>query len=241
MSAQANQGGQGVARPEVQPYKPSLFYEPQAIVTVKVEGQTFKVHKKILVTNSEYFEKALNGPFLEAQTQTIDLEDDVKKDDFGLYVDTLYRWYFAKNFHPGDAPLNQRFGTLHVALHFWMLSDRFLNIHMRDTTAEWLKGFILSFTVPNWKSWYDTTPPFVPSATLNLWVLRFQLGFNDCQTYTLPFTEMIVQAAANMPPELFSSVHDMLEPEFRSAVTKKFIRRFVDPKLERPPERAQMP
>lgn len=62
------------------------------------------------------------------------LSDDVKKDDFVLYVDVLdcspsnddrgVRWS-TKDFHLLFGPLEEPYYYLRNALHFWMLSDEF--------------------------------------------------------------------------------------------------------------------
>ncbi|KAK7745455.1 hypothetical protein SLS53_002953 [Cytospora paraplurivora] len=279
MSAQADQSDQGVPRPEIdllefglEAYK--LCSEPQDVVIIKVEGEAFKVHKALLVKDSKYFEEALNSRSLEAQTQTIDLED-VKKDDFALYVDVLNRSDSVKEDDFGSyvnalnrsdsvkkidlslyidvinrsssfknlanslsllcKPVDEPCHRLRDAVHLWILSEKFQNSRLRAIAANGLDEVISWSTERGWKWLHEQPRSKIPSSTLNGWVFGFQEAFNDCQTCTLPFTEKIVQAAANMPPELFYELHDMLEPAFRSAVTKKFIRRFMEPKLEQPP------
>ncbi|RDW84922.1 hypothetical protein BP6252_02512 [Coleophoma cylindrospora] len=49
----------------------------------------FLLHKKLLVTQSEYFNKALNGPFREAEENTIYLKED-DPDAIGILVSWLY-------------------------------------------------------------------------------------------------------------------------------------------------------
>ncbi len=39
------------------------------------QQRAFKVHKQLLVLNSPYFEKALNGPFSEASKQEVVIDD----------------------------------------------------------------------------------------------------------------------------------------------------------------------
>ncbi|EMR63842.1 putative btb poz domain protein [Eutypa lata UCREL1] len=43
--------------------------------TVKCDGKTWAVHKSILCSRSEWFEKALNGHFMEAATSIVTIEE----------------------------------------------------------------------------------------------------------------------------------------------------------------------
>ncbi|KAH7382019.1 hypothetical protein BKA64DRAFT_218554 [Cadophora sp. MPI-SDFR-AT-0126] len=75
--------------------EPSLnLVDPQPIVTIHVIGgdyekQSFKVHKNYICHYSPFFEAALNGPFIEGQTQEVDLTD-TPPFIFGTFVNWLY-------------------------------------------------------------------------------------------------------------------------------------------------------
>ncbi|KEQ60688.1 uncharacterized protein M437DRAFT_53902 [Aureobasidium melanogenum CBS 110374] len=61
------------------------------MVTVRVGSgrQEFCIHKKILCSNSTYFDKALSGQFVEAQTRVVELED-IHPLLFKIFVAWLY-------------------------------------------------------------------------------------------------------------------------------------------------------
>ncbi|KAJ8112973.1 hypothetical protein OPT61_g4788 [Boeremia exigua] len=63
----------------------------QGVVTVEVGPDRIKyfVHRTLLEQHSEYFKKALNGPWKEAEDRTVRLED-VDCGAFGVFVDWLY-------------------------------------------------------------------------------------------------------------------------------------------------------
>lgn len=55
-----------------------------SIATIKTKGGiTFHLHKDILTEESACFDKALKEPFIESQTQLIDL-DDIEPRYFGI-------------------------------------------------------------------------------------------------------------------------------------------------------------
>ncbi|KAF2127077.1 hypothetical protein P153DRAFT_432919 [Dothidotthia symphoricarpi CBS 119687] len=61
------------------------------IVTIEIGPEHTKhlIHKALLIEHSEYFKKALNGPWKEAQNGAISLED-VDSGTFDIFVDWLY-------------------------------------------------------------------------------------------------------------------------------------------------------
>lgn len=193
-----------------------------------VEGKVFKAQKAVLVKDSLYFDRALNGPFREGQTQTIDLEDDVDAKDFAFYVEVAYRSYFNEDFKLRE----ERSGRLRTVLLLWVLTDHFLNGRLRAITTEGLEWLLRVFDVRNWEYHYKSA--YTPHRMLLKWITVLQAAFKDCLMRDIPFKDKFAEAAAAMPPQLFSEMHDTLDPEFRSAVTKKFIKRFEDPRLRRP-------
>lgn len=198
--------------------------EDQHLVTIKVRGKVFKAQKPVLVKDSPYFDRALNGPFLEGQTQTIDLEDDVDPKDFSVYVDSAYRLYFNKDFK-----LSNR---VHVSTcdisGLWVLADRFLNVCLQALATEGMGWKLKDYTVQFWESRYRT------SSDPSFGVISLQKIFNSCSVHAVPVRDMLAEAAAAMPPQLFSELHNTLDTKFRSAVTKGFMKRFKNPNLKRP-------
>ncbi|KAF2035581.1 hypothetical protein EK21DRAFT_84622 [Setomelanomma holmii] len=63
----------------------------EGLVTVEIgpDLKQFYIHKALLVRHSEYFAKALPGPWIEAQENVITL-DNVGEDIFELFVHWLY-------------------------------------------------------------------------------------------------------------------------------------------------------
>ncbi|ROV91774.1 hypothetical protein VSDG_06440 [Cytospora chrysosperma] len=233
MSDQGDQKNEGSPSVDANSTKQSLSFEAQHLVTVMVEGKVFKAQKAVLVKDSLYFDRALNGPFREGQTQTIDLEDDVDANDFVFYVEVAYRSYFNEDFKLRKEHLGACFQErLRTVLNLWVLTDRFLNGRLRAIATEGLEWLLRVFDVRNWEFHYKSAS--TPHQDLLYWITLLQSGFKECLEFDTPLKDKFAEAAAAMPPQLFSELHDTLDPEFRSAVTKKFIKRFEDPKLRRP-------
>ncbi|KAI4937144.1 uncharacterized protein J4E92_001871 [Alternaria infectoria] len=71
--------------------RPSEAAQEPVFVIVEV-GDTktrYHVHRSLLVEHSEYFKKALNGPWKEAQDGVVTLED-VECSTFSIFVDWVY-------------------------------------------------------------------------------------------------------------------------------------------------------
>ncbi|EMD85158.1 hypothetical protein COCC4DRAFT_66532 [Bipolaris maydis ATCC 48331] len=76
------------------PPKKALFFgsvAKQSFVVIKVgpEKVPYEVHKALLTHYSEYFSSALNGPWKEAQENSITL-NDIDPKTFGIFVHWLY-------------------------------------------------------------------------------------------------------------------------------------------------------
>ncbi|KAK1991265.1 hypothetical protein LX36DRAFT_663460 [Colletotrichum falcatum] len=75
----------GAPRPEELSDAGSLLRQPQTIIWLKTSGQSFAIHKSLLIESSKYFQRCLDGPFAESMTNTIDLDDDEDEDGDGDY------------------------------------------------------------------------------------------------------------------------------------------------------------
>ncbi|ROW11316.1 hypothetical protein VMCG_01563 [Cytospora schulzeri] len=242
MSEQADQKTEGAAGADDNSPKQSLFFEAQHLVTIKVKGKIFKVQKAVLVKDSPYFDRALNGSFREGQTQTIDLEDDVDDEHFSIYVELVYRSYFDEEFQLNKydrlckGSLSSDYTKrLRAVLHLWVLADRFLNDRLQAVAIEGMALVLSKFNVQDWKFRYQYFSPHLVVAQIT----SLQEVFEECPMHGSLIKDKLAEAAAAMPPQLFSELHDTLDPEFRSAVTKKFIKRFELLDLRRVPVQDQ--
>lgn len=208
-----------------------------------MEGKAFTVHKVLLVKDSDYFEKALNGPFVEAQTRTINLGDDISSAQFGVYVDVLYRSYVDKGykFRPGVLDLHkaafytepkQKVGPRSQILWLWRLSDRFLNKRLLEIAEVSFKWFIRNFTVLKWEAMY-TGRGHTDHQLLSR-ITSLQDAYQHCVEHDLPQMDEIVRCTANMPLQLFTKHYDDLDDDFRTVVMKQLMKRFENPNLKRP-------
>lgn len=210
---------------------PTVNREPQDIATIIVEGKKFNVYKSLLVQDSKYFERALNGSFVEGDTQTIEMGDDVTSKEFGMYIDTLHRFFFSKNFQfRPQAEFN--WDTFKECLTLWKLSDRFLNQRMQSLAQEALKHNAGRYSMRNWEIWYKN--PENSDEGLEHLVVNLQDAFKLCQELNIPEQEHFVDGASNMPVQLFTELHDKLDIEFRTPVMKKILKRAQKPGLKRP-------
>lgn len=212
--------------------------EPQEIATINVGGKAFKVYKALLVKDSDYFEKALDGPFAEGLTQTIDLGDDVSSVEFGIYVDVLHRSYATKQyvFRParrlGVSPSRNR-----RILSLWKLSDRFLNKHLLKIAEESFSHYMNNFTTSAWA--YQCQNPLTSDEFLHFIALDLHRLHDYCVQNNLPQANEVVSAVANMPAQLLGEYYDDFKASFRAKVMKTALKRFEQPELKRPSKQEQ--
>lgn len=205
--------------------------EPQVIATIIVEGKKFNIYKALLVEDSKYFERALNGSFVEGATQTIEMGDDVTVQEFGIYVDALHRNFFIKNFQFRPI-INPKVSRFTQCLALWKLSDRFLNQQMQSIAQEALEFHADAHSKANWEKWYQDPKWSDPS--LRSAVLILQDAFQLCEESNIPWQDTFIECASNIPVQLFTKLHDELDIKCRTAVMKKILKRFEIPSLKRP-------
>lgn len=206
-----------------------MFRAPLAVATVSVHGSNYTVHSDLLCRESEYFKGCLRGSFSEAETQTVVIDDeDISVDDFGLWVDLLYRVYFSK---PGAFVLRKEEmgGTLSTMqlLTLWKLSDRFLNKPLAAIVHESLQHRLGLYSVQQWRKLYRTRP----AQDIKSRVSRLQDAYRYCCEQSLPFTDDIVDACANCPPQVYDSSVAILDKEFMEQVSRRMIMAHADNSL----------
>ncbi|KAJ4397099.1 hypothetical protein N0V93_001323 [Gnomoniopsis smithogilvyi] len=200
--------------------------EPQDIVTVMVEKRGFKVYKAFLVKDSKYFERALEGPFVDGETQTIEVGDDVTAKDFGYYIDALYRSFFARGAFQFRPRQQAGLSRMELCLRLWRLSDKFLNRPMQAIAREALNHCLRTRCYPDsWSRFYNTSS--ISDEGPKDLALQIQSFFHLCQEFGAPFQDLAVQSASNMPIQLLVELHDELDIDFRGPVVKKFLERLA--------------
>lgn len=214
----------------------STCRNPLSVATIAVHGKEFFVHADLLCRNSEYFTRCLRGGFAEAETQRVVLDDDdVTVEDFGLWVDLLYRHHFQK---PDTFVLRKEEtgGTLSTKqiLTLWKLSDRFMNRTLAALAEESLQHRLSLYSVEQWRKLYRTRP----SADIKSRVSRLQDAYRYCCDQQLPFVEDIVIACANCPPQVYGDCVPLLEPDFMMLVSKRMILAQADNQLISKEQRA---
>lgn len=208
---------------------------PQDVATIDVSGKLFKVHQALLVKDSDYFEKALNGPSLEGQTQTIDLGYDVSSAHFGVYVDVLYRSYVVKNYvYRAQDSDTRDVVTCRQALWLWRLADRFLNKRFAMIAEEAFSWSMDMYSVSQWEVNYEL--PEKTDDCLGGLVSSLEKLYEYCVRYSMPQQDQVVAAAANMPMQLLAKYHDGFQTGFRTKVMLKLMKRLENPNLKRPSE-----
>ncbi|KAL1868270.1 hypothetical protein Daus18300_005994 [Diaporthe australafricana] len=179
--------------------------------------------------HSRYFGRALNGPFSEAQTNSIDF-DDITAEDFGLYVSVIYplvlcnlqlEWSDIRTEYDDDAPLS-------LFLRLWKLGDRLLNSKVcAIAKIEIEKRFECLET-----SMWDRMYMYRSEGTIKATMLSLQSDFRSCKEMGAPFEQDFIQAAGNIPPQAFAvHMEDLEDKEFRSEVMKAFAMRFANPEV----------
>lgn len=183
----------------------------------------FYVHKTILTKNSAYFDRALNGAFLEGCTQSIDL-DDINADDFGRYVNILYQASFTQNVTLVD--MNSRFlcsSILPKLLRIWELADRFLDQNIKAIAKTSIESRFELLSVRAWEDLHEQGP----TASMSGRFKRLQQVFDLCKQANIPYQDYVVTGLANCTPQVFAEHVEDLNGDFKKAVIKVFALRFV--------------
>lgn len=199
------------------------------MVSIKVKGgESFDLHKNILAKDSAYFERALNGPFTEGQTQSIDL-DDIEPSHFGIYLSVAYPVALViGKLSLGDIMTSKeckRIGTWLYLMRLWQLADRLHNVKVKAIAKGEMYNRFMSYTVHGWLSMYQR----YPWSKVALVVSRMNSALILCQNEDIPFHDDFITAISNCPPQALTDCLELLDDDFKSAVTKKFALRFADP------------
>lgn len=200
---------------------------PTSIATITVkDGATFHVHKDVLTDNSAYFDKALNGPFVEGRTQSINL-DDVSSHSFGLYICNIYKIAALSD---GEVKLRAEddsgasFYSWEELLGIWKLADRFLSPKLLELAQKALQDRFQAQSVQHWARRYTSNK----WETLNQLIGDMQTGFRLCKVEGIPFEKDFVAAVSNCPPQMFAKIIGQLDADLRSAAIEAFALRFAD-------------
>lgn len=213
------------------------YRTPLAVATIEVDGKSFKVHKELLVKDSAYFDKALNGPFLEGETQIIDLgtNADITAEQLGIYVEVLYHSYFDPGYkYRAHTPKQRHVVTCRQALWLWRLADRFLNKRITRIAEEAFSWGMDAYSVSQWEIMYQD--PDTTDADLKDLVCHLEDLYQHCGAFHLPQQDRFVVAAASMPMQLLAKYHDGFGAKFGKKVTLRLMRRLRNSSLKRPRE-----
>ena len=203
--------------------------QPLSIATIAINGTEFFVHTDLLCKHSDYFTRCLRGSFAEAETQRVEInDDDISADDFGLWVDLLYRSHFQK---PDTFVLRKEEtgGTLSTMqiLTLWKLSDRFLHKPLAALVEESLQHRLSLYSVEQWRKLYRTRP----ASDIRSRVSRLQDAYRYCCDQELPFVNDIVTACANCPAQVYADCVSLLEVDFMMLVSQRMIMAHADNQL----------
>ncbi|CAK7263906.1 hypothetical protein SEPCBS57363_000810 [Sporothrix epigloea] len=208
---------------------PMMFRKPLSIATVAINGSEFHIHADLLCKHSDYFSRCLRGNFAEAETQRIEIDgDEISVDDFGLWVDLLYRSHFqkAETFVLRKESTGGTLSTMQI-LTLWKLSDRFLHKPLADLASESLLHRLSLYSVEQWRKLYRTRP----ASDIRARVSRLQVAYRYCCDQELPFIDDIVTACANCPAQVYAECASLLEVDFMMLVSQRMIMAHADRQL----------
>lgn len=156
-------------------------------------------------------------------------------EDFGLWVDLLYRSHFQK---PDTFVLRKEEtgGTLSTMqiLTLWKLSDRFLHRPLAALAEESLQHRLSLYSVEQWRKLYRTRP----SSDIKSRVSRLQDAYRYCCDQELPFVNDLVAACANCPAQVYAECAALLEVDFMMQVSQRMIMAHADQQLISKDQRA---
>ena len=195
---------------------------PMEIANIKAGDHEFLVHKELLTRDSKYFQAALDGGFLEAKSQRIELQD-VLPADLGFYIDILYRHFFNKDFILRKEHTGGSLSTKQI-LAFWQIADRFINEPLTMLAMDSLNHRLSLYSEFQWKKLYEKRS----KEDLEGRMQRLQDAYNQCVDNGIPFEDHIVSAAANAPVQVYCDTAELMEPDFMALVSKKMMMRHAD-------------
>ncbi|ROW16192.1 hypothetical protein VPNG_01765 [Cytospora leucostoma] len=200
-AANHGQSANAAAAPPPLPMPMDLgpVYDFTKMVSLKVGDTTFYVHKDIIIKDSAYFDRALNGPFKEGQSQSIEFED------IPSWAIAEYLRIKQESSHVPDYKLR---GTHHIEgrqclyplvrlMELWQLADRFLDTKFMPLAEEALERQWALYSIAAWTHYYRSGQD---ATTLGL--------HTHCVT-----------GCANMPPQVFAHVFPAiggLDPDFQA-------------------------
>lgn len=203
--------------------------KPLSIATVAINGSEFYLHADLLCEHSDYFSRCLRGSFAEAETQRIEFNgDEISVDDFGLWVDLLYRSHFqkAETFVLRKESTGGTLSTMQI-LTLWKLSDRFMHKPLAALASESLLHRLSLYSVEQWRKLYRTRP----ASDIRARVSRLQVAYRYCCDQELPFINDIVTACANCPAQVYAECASLLEVDFMMLVSQRMIMAHADRQL----------
>ncbi|KAF4978908.1 hypothetical protein FZEAL_4794 [Fusarium zealandicum] len=108
-----------------------LVKSDDQMVELKAKGESFRVAKRVLTKNSEYFEGCFNGQFSEAKKGVVDFEDEIEPQYLGLYIGLAYS---HSSIVPHGAPRPSKFPEAEAPktpmrdyVEVFKLCDRFIS------------------------------------------------------------------------------------------------------------------
>ncbi|CAK7265668.1 hypothetical protein SEPCBS119000_001630 [Sporothrix epigloea] len=207
---------------------PLMFRKPLPMATVAINGSEFFIHADLLCEHSDYFSRCLRGSFAEAKKQRIEINDDISVDDFGLWVDMLYRLHFHRpeTFLLRKEETGGALSTMQI-LVLWKLSDRFLHQPLAGIACESLLHRLSLYSVEQWRKLYRTRP----ATDIRARVRRLQEAYRYCCDQDLPFINEIVTACANCPAQVYAECAPLLEVDFMMLVSQRMIMAHADSQL----------
>lgn len=203
------------------------MYVPVPIVSIAVKGgQVFHLHKDILTMHSAYFKAALDGLFVEAQTQSIDL-DDIEPEHFGLYASLLYPTTVLVDPVSLDdvwIPNNMNRWPWTDLLRLWQLADRFINNRIKRIAKHALDERFEELSVRTWMGRYKNRS----WSYIKEYVAQLNCAFVLCKDENLPFQGYFIKGLGSSPPQVLAECVKLLDDDLRVPVTERFALRFAD-------------
>lgn len=201
---------------------------------VKCWKSEFKVYRELLIQDSEIFRTALQGTNDDGQPAEIDLGEEFRSSEFGVYVDVLYRSYFVDDFRLRREHIG-RYQPLIRTLSLWKLANRFKNDRITAVATESIMFQLSVFDT----EWWERVYLVKPDEGMLVIVKSFEKAVLKCEAEDLPFSDHIIQACSNMPPQVYQQHLDKLVQGFGKELSKRLTMRFANPTLHHPVKRSR--
>lgn len=182
------------------------------------DGGVFVVHTKALRGNTGFFRSRLVRR-VPGEHRMPKVHIDLDSAEFGLYIDILYRTLFVRNFKLRDTDFGVKRPLARIT-DFWNVAILMSSNKMVAMAEEAFNHGIRRYSPEQWLHWFhNNTKSFIIEEIKHL--QECYRNMTQMCLYELVEKD-IIQACANMPPQVFAEFFPYINCDLCDLVVKRF-------------------